>query len=68
MRGLYDYAAGGDDEISISAGQTIELTAVGESYAEGWSEGIDKSGKKVCVSLWARSYLKAWLTELVPSF
>ncbi|KAG8882420.1 hypothetical protein FRB98_003726 [Tulasnella sp. 332] len=46
VRGLYDYAAGGDDELSISAGKMIELTAVGESYAEGWSEGIDKSGKK----------------------
>ncbi|KAG9022482.1 hypothetical protein FRB95_014726 [Tulasnella sp. JGI-2019a] len=46
VRGLYDYAAQGDDELSITAGTQIELTSVGESYADGWSEGIDKSGKK----------------------
>jgi hypothetical protein len=47
VRGLYAYAAQGDDEISVTVGSKIELTSVGEQYGDGWSEGIDAQGKKV---------------------
>lgn len=50
VRGLYDYQAQGEDELSVMVGKMIELTAVGESYAEGWSEGVDSSGRKVSFS------------------
>jgi hypothetical protein len=38
--------AQGDDEISVKAGQRIELSTVGESYGDGWAEGFDSTGKK----------------------
>ena len=47
-KALYDYAAQGDDEISLTVGNTVTLTPSGETYADGWYEGIDSSGKKVC--------------------
>ncbi|KAG8924506.1 hypothetical protein FRC00_005044 [Tulasnella sp. 408] len=46
VKGIYDYAAQGDDEISVQAGKRIELTAAGMSYGDGWAEGIDEGGKK----------------------
>ncbi|KAG8923615.1 hypothetical protein FRC01_012554, partial [Tulasnella sp. 417] len=46
VKGVYDYSAQGDDEISVQVGRRIELTAAGMSYGDGWAEGIDESGKK----------------------
>lgn len=48
VRALYNYEAQGDDEISLSIGQEIELTAGemgGTKYGEGWWEGIDDTGR-----------------------
>ncbi|KAI0032556.1 hypothetical protein K488DRAFT_49643 [Vararia minispora EC-137] len=46
VKGLYDYHAVGVDEIDVTEGGMIELTAGGENYAEGWWEGVDPQGKK----------------------
>jgi len=46
VRGLFAYDAAGDDEISVAVGVTIKLTPGGESFAEGWYEGIGAGGKK----------------------
>ncbi|KIO29728.1 hypothetical protein M407DRAFT_21153 [Tulasnella calospora MUT 4182] len=46
VKGVYEYTAQGDDEISVQVGRRIELTAAGMSYGDGWAEGIDESGKK----------------------
>lgn len=48
VRTLYDYAAQGTDEHSISEGERLELTATGMSYAEGWCEVI-KDGRTAIV-------------------
>jgi len=48
VRALYNYEAQGDDELSLSIGQEIELTAGemgGTKYGEGWWEGIDDTGR-----------------------
>jgi hypothetical protein len=39
---MYDYAAQGPDEMSVTTGQVIELSAGpsgGQNYASGWWEG-----------------------------
>lgn len=49
VRGIYDYAAQGPDEMDVQTGQMIELSSGaggGTSYAEGWWEGVSASGKK----------------------
>jgi formin-binding protein 1 len=49
VRGLYDYTAQGPDEMSIQAGQMIELSAGpngGQNYGAGWWEGVSSSGTK----------------------
>jgi hypothetical protein len=48
VRALYNYEAQGDDELSLTVGQEIELTAGemgGTKYGEGWWEGIDRTGR-----------------------
>jgi len=48
VRALYNYEAQGEDELSLSVGQEIELTAGemgGTKYGEGWWEGIDRTGR-----------------------
>lgn len=48
VRALYNHEAQGDDELSLSVGQEIELTAGemgGTKYGEGWWEGIDDTGR-----------------------
>jgi formin-binding protein 1 len=48
VRALYNYEAQGDDELSLTVGQEIELTAGevgGMRYGEGWWEGIDHTGR-----------------------
>jgi hypothetical protein len=48
VRALYNYDAQGDDELSLTIGQEIELTAGetgGTKYGEGWWEGIDDTGQ-----------------------
>lgn len=43
MRGVYDYQAQGSDELCISEGELIELSAGsngGQNYADGWWEGV----------------------------
>lgn len=47
VRGLYAYAAQGDDEIAVKLGGIITLTPNGESYGDGWYEGIDSNGRQV---------------------
>lgn len=37
---LYDYAAQGSDELSLVAGERLELTVLGRQYGDGWWEGI----------------------------
>ena len=49
MRGLYTYEAQGEDEIAVTVGGIITLTASGESYGNGWYEGVDSNGKQVRV-------------------
>ena len=44
MKALYDYAAQGSDELSLTEGELVELTPVGETYGEGWWEGT-KNGQ-----------------------
>ncbi|CDR88269.1 related to BZZ1-Myo3/5p-Bee1p-Vrp1p actin assembly complex component [Sporisorium scitamineum] len=44
VKALYDYAAQGDDEHSLSVGEQIELTATGMSYADGWCQVV-KEGR-----------------------
>ena len=39
VKALYDYAAQGSDELSLTEGELVELTAVGQAYGEGWWEG-----------------------------
>lgn len=47
VRALYDYVAQGDDELSLNVDSIVTLTPKGDSYAEGWYEGRDSSGKQV---------------------
>ncbi|KAG8973408.1 hypothetical protein FRC05_008799 [Tulasnella sp. 425] len=56
VKGIYDYTAQGDDEISVQVGRKIELTAAGMSYGDGWAEGIDESGKK---GIFPNNYVEA---------
>lgn len=44
---MYAYEAQGDDELSVSVGELLELTALGDQYADGWYEGVDRKGRKV---------------------
>ncbi|CBQ70233.1 related to BZZ1-Myo3/5p-Bee1p-Vrp1p actin assembly complex component [Sporisorium reilianum SRZ2] len=44
VKALYDYAAQGDDEHSISVGERVELTATGMDYADGWCQVV-KDGR-----------------------
>ncbi|KAL7411044.1 hypothetical protein BDY24DRAFT_146356 [Mrakia frigida] len=44
VKALYDYAAQGSDELSLTEGELVELTPVGQSYGEGWWEGV-REGK-----------------------
>jgi hypothetical protein len=37
-RALYNYTAGGEDELSLVEGETVELTERGMDYADGWAE------------------------------
>jgi len=49
VRGIYDYAAQGSDELGIGEGEMIELSGGpngGQNYADGWWEGINAKGKK----------------------
>ncbi|KAF9221480.1 hypothetical protein BS17DRAFT_881644 [Gyrodon lividus] len=49
VRVVYDYQAQGLDELSITEGQTLELSSGpngGQNYAEGWWEGYSDDGKK----------------------
>ncbi|EPS98414.1 hypothetical protein FOMPIDRAFT_1037483 [Fomitopsis schrenkii] len=49
VRGVYPYQAGGPDELSVQEGGLMELTSGpngGMSYADGWWEGIDSTGRK----------------------
>ncbi|KAF8262551.1 hypothetical protein EI94DRAFT_1808606 [Lactarius quietus] len=49
VRGLYDYASQGPDELEVSEGARIELTggpSGGRNYADGWWEGVDALGRK----------------------
>ncbi|KAI0712543.1 hypothetical protein C8Q76DRAFT_735094 [Earliella scabrosa] len=49
VRGIYAYKAQGPDEIDVEEGKLIQLTdgpSGGRSYADGWWEGIDASGKR----------------------
>lgn len=42
VRGVYDYEAGGDDELSIRDGEVLQLTTGpngGQNYGDGWWEG-----------------------------
>jgi hypothetical protein len=47
VRGLYVYEAQGDDEIAVTVGGIITLTPNGESYGDGWYEGVDSNGRQV---------------------
>ncbi|KAF8340473.1 uncharacterized protein EI90DRAFT_3035702 [Cantharellus anzutake] len=55
VRGLYDYEAAGDDEISVTVGETIELTPEGENYGDGWYQGRDANGK---IGLFPSNYVE----------
>ncbi|PAV17054.1 Bzz1-Myo3 5p-Bee1p-Vrp1p actin assembly complex component [Pyrrhoderma noxium] len=49
VRAIYDYKAGGSDELNLEQGGTYELSAGpqgGQNYADGWWEGYDSKGKK----------------------
>jgi len=46
VKGLYEYASQGADEISVKIGGLIELAPDGMNYGNGWWEGIDESGRK----------------------
>ena len=48
VRVLYDYQSQGSDELDIQEGQVLELTSGpsgGQSYAEGWWEGVSLAGQ-----------------------
>lgn len=61
VRGLYDYTAQGEDEISIQVGQRVELTdgiRGGQNYGDGWWEGVDAHGRRgIFPSNYVRSVL-----------
>lgn len=42
---MYAYTAGTPQELSISKGEVLELTAKGSEYAAGWTEVV-KNGQK----------------------
>jgi formin-binding protein 1 len=45
---VYSYDAQGDDELSLVAGERVELSSGengGEFYGEGWWEGFNSHGK-----------------------
>lgn len=47
MRALYEYQAQGPDELTLNEGDLFELSSGahgGQSYADGWWEGIEQSG------------------------
>ncbi|KAJ7069661.1 hypothetical protein C8F01DRAFT_1113519 [Mycena amicta] len=49
VRAIYVYAARGTDEIGLSEGELVELTAGpqgGKNYGDGWWEGINSEGNK----------------------
>lgn len=58
VRAMYNYEAQGDDELSLSVGQEVELTAGemgGTKYGEGWWEGIDHTGR---VGIFPSNYVR----------
>jgi hypothetical protein len=63
VKALYSYEAQGADELSLQEGVTYELTPNGESYGDGWWEGVDSKGKKV--SLWTVGFACNLLTRWV---
>lgn len=49
VRALYDYQAGGADELNLADGEMIELSSGpsgGKNYGDGWWEGFDAKGHK----------------------
>lgn len=43
MRGIYEYKAQGPDELAVTQGELIELSAGpsgGRNYGDGWWEGV----------------------------
>lgn len=44
VRALYDYAAQEDNELSLSEGEEVRLTATGFDFGAGWCEGV-RNGK-----------------------
>ncbi|KAF7299602.1 hypothetical protein HMN09_00965600 [Mycena chlorophos] len=49
VRAIYAYTARGSDEIALSDGELVELTAGpqgGKHYGDGWWEGINSTGDK----------------------
>ncbi|KAF9005437.1 hypothetical protein BDQ17DRAFT_1389780 [Cyathus striatus] len=49
VRALYNYEAGGNDEISLKEGDILELSSGpsgGTNFGDGWWEGFDAHGRK----------------------
>ncbi|KAE8257321.1 hypothetical protein A4X13_0g2439 [Tilletia indica] len=46
VRALYDFTGGTTDELSLRAGDVVQLTPNGFGYAEGWCEGVLEDGRK----------------------
>ncbi|KAL1744496.1 hypothetical protein HDZ31DRAFT_38471, partial [Schizophyllum fasciatum] len=49
VRAIYDYQAGGSDELPLKDGELYELSSGpsgGQNYGDGWWEGYDAQGRK----------------------
>ena len=51
---LFDYKAQDDDELDLVAGELVELTTAGLTYADGWAQGI-KVGR---VGVFPKTYVR----------
>ncbi|KAL1760436.1 hypothetical protein FB107DRAFT_203028 [Schizophyllum commune] len=68
VRALYDYQAGGSDELPLRDGELYELSSGpsgGQNYGDGWWEGFDTKGRK---GIFPSNYVSQALPSMVGIF
>ena len=54
VEAIYAYTAGSNAELSISKGETLELTAKGKDFAAGWTEVVQNGRKGIVPTSYVR--------------
>lgn len=53
LKALHDFNPNGDDEVAVSRGEEIQLSARGYNYGDGWVEVIKTNGQTGIIPQWA---------------